>query len=71
MSNDEIMIYSLTSVRTCTVRDEPETVIMAVSSGGDTRHYSMSVADFVNLTKQMQADAHILAHPAQQPAMGC
>lgn len=71
MSNDEIMIYSLSSVRTCTVRGEPETVIMAVTAGDDTRHYSMNISDFLNLTKQMQADAHILAQPAQQPTVGC
>ena len=59
MSN-EIKVYSVSHVRTCTVQGEPRTVVWAITSGDETRHYSMDVDDFAGLTKQMQADVHLL-----------
>lgn len=58
--SDDLKIYAVSQVRTCTVSGEPRTVIWAITSGDETRHYSMDVDDFAGLTNQMQADAHLL-----------
>lgn len=58
--SDDLKIYAVSHVRTCTVKGEPRTVIWAITSGDETRHYSLDIDDFVGLTKQMQADAHLL-----------
>lgn len=65
--SDDLKVYAVSNVRTCTVQGEPRTVIWAITSGHETRHYSMDVDDFAGLTKQMQADAHLLV----RPGVGC
>lgn len=60
MTDDEIKVFSVSSVRTCTVAGDRRTVVLVITSGSDTRHYSLDVDDFVGLTKQMKADAHLL-----------
>lgn len=63
MSDDDIKVFAVSSVRTCTVAGDRRTVVLAITSGSETRHYVLDVDDFVGLTRQMQADAHLLAHP--------
>ncbi len=58
--DDMIKVFAVSSIRTCTVSGDRRTVVLAIRSGSDTRHYSMDVDDFVGLTKQMKADAHLL-----------
>lgn len=58
--SDDIKVFAVSSVRTCTVSGDRRTVVLAITSGDETRHYSMDVDDFAGLTKQMQADAHLL-----------
>lgn len=58
--DDEIQVFAVSSVRTCSVAVDRRTVVLAITSGSETRHYSMDVDDFAGLTKQMQADAHLL-----------
>lgn len=58
--DDQIEVYPVSFVRTCTVAGDRRTVVLVIRSGDDTRHYSLDVDDFVGLTKQMQADAHLL-----------
>lgn len=60
MTDDDIKVFAVSSVRTCTVSGDRRTVVLVIRSGDDTRHYSLDVDDFVGLTKQMQADAHLL-----------
>ena len=59
MSNG-LKVYPVSAVRTCTVAGDRRTVVLAITSGADVRHYSLDVDDFVGLSKQMQADAHLL-----------
>lgn len=58
--DDEIQVFAVSSVRTCTVAGDRRTVVLAITSGSETRHYSMDVDDFAGLTKQMRTDAHLL-----------
>ena len=60
MTDDEIKVYAVSSVRTCTVAGDRRAIVLAITSGHETRHYSLDVDDFVGLTKQLQADAHLL-----------
>ena len=53
-ANDEIMVRSLIAVRTSILRSDPNTIVLQTTdSQDDTRYFTLSLADFVELATQL------------------
>lgn len=56
--DDEVItLHRLTEVRVCTVHDQPERVILKVTSAGHVTHYSLHRDDFKALARRLSLDA--------------
>ena len=58
--NDHLLIYTLTEARISRVRDEPDTVILAMAAGKTVTHYAMTVADLAGLSKRLSDDVKLI-----------
>lgn len=59
-ANDEIQLYALTEVRVCTSRHLPGKAVLAMTSGGETTHYAMTVDELAALAVRLTQDAKLL-----------
>ncbi len=58
--SDGIKVYPLSEVRTMSVRDDPQQVVLRITAGGLTMHYGLRVEDLQGLARQMTLDAKLL-----------
>ena len=57
---DEIDVYPLSEARVMAIRGNAAEVVLAVSSGADTRHYVMQLEDLAKLASRLTLDAKLL-----------
>lgn len=55
--DEEITLHRLTEVRVCTVQDQPDRVVLKVTSGATVTHYSLHRDDFKALARRLSLDA--------------
>jgi hypothetical protein len=63
-TEEHIQVHLLSSVRTCGIRDEPETAILEISTSGGTVHLQMQVSDLAALGRRLTLDAQLLSATA-------
>lgn len=59
-SAEVVSVYPLTEFRTCMVNGDAKTVVLAIRSGSDVRHYSLALSDFAELARRISFDAKLL-----------
>jgi hypothetical protein len=59
-SDDETPVRVLTEIRCMTVRGEPQTVVLQLSSGSHVAHYCLPIADLAALAERLRRDAMLL-----------
>lgn len=57
---DEIAVYEISEVRTYTVADDSDSVVIAITTGQDVQHFRLSRASFKGLAQQMSRDAQLI-----------
>lgn len=63
MSDDKVItIYRVSEARTCIVHNDPNTVILKITAGGEPTHYMFDLSDFARFAKQLYADAALLSN---------
>lgn len=55
-----IDLRELTEVRTLVSRSDPAMCALALRSGGEVRHYELSVADLARLGERLKRDAELI-----------